>query len=75
MGLAVAFIMGVYLGALVQALVKDFIMPIIGWALLGAGIGNLSTLKFGIPLRLLMPLETRLIPTTLGNYLVWETSW
>ena len=49
MGLAVAFIMGVYLGALVQALVKDFIMPIIGMALTGAGIGNLSTLKFGIP--------------------------
>jgi large conductance mechanosensitive channel len=49
MGLAVAFIMGVYLGALVQALVKDFIMPIIGIALSGAGIGNLSTLKFGIP--------------------------
>lgn len=49
LGLAVAFIMGVYLGALVQALVKDFIMPIIGLALSGAGIGNLSTLKFGIP--------------------------
>ena len=49
MGLAVAFILGVYLGALVQALVKDFIMPIIGMALSGAGIGNLSTLKFGIP--------------------------
>jgi large conductance mechanosensitive channel len=49
MGLAVAFIMGVYLGALVQSLVKDFIMPIIGMALAGAGIGNLATLKFGIP--------------------------
>jgi large conductance mechanosensitive channel len=49
MGLAVAFIMGVYLGSLVQALVKDFIMPIIGMALSGAGIGNLATLKFGIP--------------------------
>ena len=49
MGLAVAFIMAVYLGGLVQALVKDFIMPIIGLALSSAGIGNLSTLKFGIP--------------------------
>jgi len=49
MGLAVAFIMGVYLGALVQALVEDCIMPRIGMALSGAGIGNLSTLKFGIP--------------------------
>ena len=29
MGLAVAFIMGIYLGALVKALVDDFIMPIV----------------------------------------------
>ncbi len=29
MGLAVAFIMGIYLGALIQALVSDLIMPII----------------------------------------------
>jgi len=49
MGLAAAFIMGVYLGALVQSLVKNFIMPIIGLLLSGAGIGNLATLKFGIP--------------------------
>jgi large conductance mechanosensitive channel len=49
LGLAVAFIMGLYLGGLVQALVKDFIMPIIGMALSGAGIGNLATLRFGIP--------------------------
>jgi large conductance mechanosensitive channel len=49
LGLAVAFIMAVYLGNLVLALVKDFIMPIIGMALSGAGIGNLSTLKFGFP--------------------------
>ena len=49
MGLAVAFIIGVYLGVLVQALVKDFVMPVIGLALSGAGIGNLATLKFGIP--------------------------
>jgi large conductance mechanosensitive channel len=48
MGLAVAFIMGVYLGALVQALVKDFIMPIIGILLSGAGIGNLSTLAYDV---------------------------
>lgn len=43
MGLAVAFIIGLYLGALVQALVKDLIMPVIGMALSGAGIGNLAT--------------------------------
>jgi large conductance mechanosensitive channel len=46
MGLAVAFIMGVYLGALVQALVKDLIMPIIGLAL--PGIGNLATYTVSI---------------------------
>lgn len=32
MGLAVAFILGIYLGALVQALVSDLIMPIIALA-------------------------------------------
>jgi len=32
MGLAVAFIMGIYLGELVKALVNDFIMPIIEYA-------------------------------------------
>jgi large conductance mechanosensitive channel len=47
MGLAVAFIMGVYLGALVQALVKDLIMPIIGLVI--PGLGNLATFKIGIP--------------------------
>jgi large conductance mechanosensitive channel len=40
MGLAVAFIIGVYLGNLVQALVKDLIMPLIGLAI--PGLGNLS---------------------------------
>ena len=33
LGLAVAFILGLYLGALVQALVKDLILPVIGIAL------------------------------------------
>jgi len=41
MGLAVAFILGLYLGALVQALVKDLIMPIIGLAV--PGLRNLAT--------------------------------
>jgi len=40
MGLAVAFILGLYLGALIQALVTDLIMPIIGLAL--PGLGNLA---------------------------------
>lgn len=47
MGLAVAFIMGVYLGALVNALVKDLVMPIIGLAI--PGLGNLSTFKIAVP--------------------------
>jgi large conductance mechanosensitive channel len=47
MGLAVAFIMGVYLGALVQALVTGLIMPIIGLAI--PGLGNLATFKIPIP--------------------------
>jgi large conductance mechanosensitive channel len=35
LGLAVAFIIGVYLGALVLALVKDFIIPLLGLAIPG----------------------------------------
>jgi large conductance mechanosensitive channel len=35
MGLAVAFILGVYLGALVKALVDDLVMPIVTLALPG----------------------------------------
>jgi large conductance mechanosensitive channel len=41
LGLAVGFIMGLYLGNLVQALVKDLIMPVIGLAI--PGLGNLAT--------------------------------
>lgn len=41
LGLAVAFILGLYLGALVQALVKDLILPLIGIPL--SGLGNLSS--------------------------------
>ncbi|MFX1283470.1 MAG: MscL family protein [Promethearchaeota archaeon] len=49
LGLAVAFIMGIYLGALVQALVNDLIMPIfelfpgatdIPWNQITYSIGN-----------------------------------
>ncbi len=43
MGLAAGFIIGLYLGGLVQALVKDFIMPIIGLILNPLGLGNLAT--------------------------------
>jgi large conductance mechanosensitive channel len=44
LGLAVAFVLGLYLGTLVQALVKDFIMPLIGLAL-GPGMDDLATLQ------------------------------
>lgn len=44
LGLAVAFVLGLYLGTLVQALVKDFIMPLIGLAL-GPGMNDLATLQ------------------------------
>jgi large conductance mechanosensitive channel len=46
MGLAVAFILGLYLGQLVQSLVTDLIMPVIGLAL--PGMENLSTLKIPV---------------------------
>lgn len=46
MGLAVAFIMGVYLGGLVNALVKDLILPTIGLAI--PGLGDLATYQITI---------------------------
>ncbi|MEM3704270.1 MAG: MscL family protein [Candidatus Bathyarchaeia archaeon] len=47
LGLAVAFIMGVYVGQVIQSLVKDLLMPLIG--LLIPGLGNLSTFKIAVP--------------------------
>ncbi len=44
MGMAVAFIMGVYLGALVQALVSDLVMPIIQ---LVPGMGKWDEISVG----------------------------
>ncbi len=35
LGLAVAFVIGIYSGAVVQAVVKDFILPLIGLAIPG----------------------------------------
>ncbi len=46
LGLAVAFVIGLYLGGLVQALVKDFIMPLIGLAIGGV---NFTTMKVAVP--------------------------
>ncbi len=45
MGLAVAFIMGVYLGLLVQSLAKDLLLPAIGLML---PVTNLSSLEYGV---------------------------
>ena len=47
LGLAIAFIMGVYLGGLVQSLVKDLILPVVGLAI--PGLGNLATYKIAVP--------------------------
>jgi large conductance mechanosensitive channel len=47
LGLAIAFIMGVYLGGLVQSLVKDLLLPAIGLAI--PGLGNLATWKIAVP--------------------------
>ncbi|MGA3290897.1 MAG: MscL family protein [Candidatus Bathyarchaeia archaeon] len=41
LGLAVAFVLGLYLGALVKALVADFIIPLLGLAI--PGMSNLAT--------------------------------
>ena len=47
LGLAIAFIMGVYLGGLVQSLVADLLLPAIGLAI--PGLGNLATWKIPVP--------------------------
>jgi large conductance mechanosensitive channel len=47
LGLAVAFIMGLYLGGLVQSLVADLLLPAIGLAI--PGLGNLATWKIPVP--------------------------
>jgi large conductance mechanosensitive channel len=41
LGLAVAFVLGLYLGTLVQAIVKDFIIPLLGLAI--PGMSDLAT--------------------------------
>jgi large conductance mechanosensitive channel len=46
MGLAVAFILGLYLGALVSSLVKDLVMPLIGLAV--PGLSDLASLTVTI---------------------------
>ena len=46
MGLAVAFIMGVYLGLLIQSLVKDLLLPAIGLAI--PGLKDLASLSVDV---------------------------
>jgi large conductance mechanosensitive channel len=46
LGLAVAFIMGVYLGLLIQSLVKDLLLPAIGLAL--PGLSDLASLQYDL---------------------------
>ena len=46
LGLAVGFIIGLYLGNLVQALVKDLLLPAIGLAI--PGMSNLASYVVGV---------------------------
>jgi large conductance mechanosensitive channel len=46
LGLAIAFIIGLYLGLLVQALVKDLLLPLIGLAV--PGLQNLATFSASV---------------------------
>jgi large conductance mechanosensitive channel len=64
-GLAVAFIMGVYLGALVQAFVTGLVMPLIGLVI--PGLGNLATLKVPVPPTELDSQGTPLDPNYVGQ--------
>jgi large conductance mechanosensitive channel len=65
MGLAVAFIMGLYLGALISSLVADLVMPIIGLAL--PGLGNLATFKVAVPPTALDSTGTPIDPNYTGQ--------
>ena len=46
LGLAVAFVLALYVGLLIQALVKDFIIPLLGLAI--PGLSNLATYSVGV---------------------------
>ena len=46
LGLAVAFVLALYVGLLIQAVVKDFIIPLLG--LLIPGLSNLATYSVGV---------------------------
>jgi len=59
MGLAVAFIIGLYLGSLVQALVSDLLMPAIGLAI--PGLENLADYSIQVEKQFFK----------IGDFLVW----
>jgi large conductance mechanosensitive channel len=46
LGLAVAFVLALYVGLLIQALVKDFIIPLLGLAI--PGLSDLATYSVGV---------------------------
>ena len=46
LGLAVAFVLALYVGLLIQALVKDFIIPLLGLAI--PGLSNLATYSVAV---------------------------
>ncbi|MDG6906491.1 MAG: MscL family protein [Nitrososphaerota archaeon] len=49
LGMAVAFIMGIYLGSVVKALVTDLVMPIVSYALPpGSNINTYMLGPFGV---------------------------
>jgi large conductance mechanosensitive channel len=64
-GLAIAFILGLYLGIVIQALVKDLLMPVIGLAL--PGLGNLATYNIAVPPTKLDSLGNPLDPAYAGQ--------
>ncbi len=65
LGLAIAFIMGVYLGGLVQSLVADLLLPAIGLAI--PGLGNLATWKIPVPATALDSTGKPIDPTYAGQ--------
>ncbi len=65
LGLAIAFIMGVYLGGLVQSLVADLLLPAIGLAI--PGLGNLATWNIPVPATALDAKGNPIDPTYTGQ--------
>ena len=72
LGLAIAFIMGVYLGGLVQALVKDLLLPVIGLAI--PGLGTWQRGRYGCQARRWTLMEIPPLATQ-DRFLDSETSW